>query len=531
MKQDIQPLVSQTYALGLSIPQAPRAFDDNKDELQQLRMPPPSEPRKFDERDLPSRPGRRGHEPSTKFTGSNTTPIGDKRLARDSSSADPSISPVVDRYRQRVSSVNDTPARGRYDDYSQSSSRAASYQSASPVDHLRTLPPVSEPPLRRGPRDETRESVDKISPPSNNLGLPRLPPMEWEQVTSRQATERSGRPTRFGPERGQALTPIDTEPRKWLTREEAERSGLGHNAAITPSGRSINGLPTPSLSARGRDQQNPDVDHFTHDSSYRDVGDNITQSSLNTVGQTRRDDSHRDRWERPSNLNERPSLEGRLSATSEYPVSDSYRASSGHRRSAHDRMKNSRRDTPREFSENQLPQRRFNSIEESDRSVAKAHSDRARLVVSHSESIASGHTQFAAALPNPVKIKRRGKSPERNADYREGNDSFSDNANLIRIGASIVEDSIVRPAAVRRGGSLLDRLTEPTTDLVTSTTQTSLRDRVDGPLTGVAGLPARPPAELTFDVLSANDGGGAKTGRGPPRRRSGAKPRKGRRGA
>jgi hypothetical protein len=53
------------------------------------------------------------------------------------------------------------------------------------------------------------------------------------------------------------------------------------------------------------------------------------------------------------------------------------------------------------------------------------------------------------------------------------------------------------PSPPMRGTTLLDRLTEPGSDSQISAS--SLRDRVKPPLSGIAGLPPRPPTDLGFD--------------------------------
>ncbi|KAI0702002.1 hypothetical protein BC835DRAFT_149643 [Cytidiella melzeri] len=442
-----------------------------------------------EKRDVAPRPSN----PPPKITGSNNTPIGDRRPTREHSGGrDSPAGPEANRYRQQPSPIYSEAEKSRYpDDLSRAPSRSASYHSGSPVDRLKVLPPVTEPSSRW---PDARISKDFPSPPPHHPPSPRLSPADLDsnRMARKDAAERSVRTTRFGPGPDQILPATDTQPRKWLTREEAERSGLAVQTPSTSTGRSFNARPPSPSAPSSRDERRlHEAGRQADDKGRRSFEDPAgKQRTFETFG-SRREETRTDNSPGDRPVTERPSLEGRLSST---------------------------RGRDAVSFEDRLLDR--SAVDESERATIKTHPDRARFLVSSPQLSEPLAFTNGARSSHTSKSRRKGRPFEQNGGVSVSQD---DHDTLAESKDSDVQRAAPDSPPARPGATLLDRLTEPTTD---RSSPSSLRDRVHPPVSGIAGLPPRPPAELSYDAINSNDGG-SKGGRGPPRRRS-AKPRKGR---
>lgn len=236
---------------------------------------------------------------------------------------------------------------------------------------------------------------------------------------------------------------VDNEARKWLTREEAERSGLPVNA---PTRRVSNARPPspPPVPSRDQRRAEPGIDRYVSERRYPSPED---RRRAVDVGGSRRDDLYPDNGggER-SVYNERPSLEGRLSRDNDIPFADRL-------------------------------------------------SDTALTV---------------ERPPSPIKGRRKGRQSRQNGLARGDRDvhrEFQD--------AEVVRNAEPVYPVAKQSTPLLARLTEPGPGRV----GTSLRDRVDLPLSGLASLPARPLVDPALDINdSAERNGRRRHGRKGGRR-------------
>ncbi|KAF7796156.1 hypothetical protein EIP86_007330 [Pleurotus ostreatoroseus] len=399
----------------------------------------------------------------------------------------------------------------------------------SPTTHRKPLPPDS---VHRMSSIETRGVLDKGFQGPSTLPVSSQPPPA--DKPPKVSSERSGRPSRFGPEPTHSIPPPpqsqpQAEERVWLTREESQR--LERDAERNEL---YGQVKSPVLA---RKQNEPYTRLRPGDRPQRQYEQ--PQGPPQQVNQNRYPDN-RQRG-RP------PSLERRLSSKvypsphldpprsrsyRDGPVGDEDTRQDGrpalmHRKSAH--LSRTGLDV-----HGDEPQRERDASPGS----TKVHPDRVRLISdpppdeldrrsedrrSYPEPSMHPHpsrpVDHSPTSKHPVRLRRPGKSPEREDSWR-----------LLERPISIHDFEPIPPQhqPVQRGGSLLDRLTLDSPPATLPGPSPSLRDRVELPMKRIHedphGLPARPPAEVTNDVESGFDG----RGRGNGRKRGSGKLKRGR---
>ncbi|KAI0341394.1 hypothetical protein BDW22DRAFT_299545 [Trametopsis cervina] len=429
-----------------------QSYDYRKD-----RVSSQSGPKNTEQRDIPPRSSRWG-EPSAQNTGSNTAPPRAGRPPGGQHAPDLNPTHVAERprYHQGPSEFSE---RSRFDkDHDKPSTRSSSYKSTSPVDRLKVLPVVNEAGTRWPGREEAHKTMD------DSPALPSRPALnerDADQSGMHKGVDKSARPTRFGPERTQSVAAADNEPRQWLTREEAARSGLVQPTSHT---RGPNVAPVPTSRHPGR---RVDMEHtkYGNEAAYSPTEQRTPVQPPPDAVAFRRNEGREDiRRDRRSSVVERPSLEGRLSST---------------------------RDRDRVSHDDRQPDRSSNGYDDQGRFATHPHPERTRSMAPPPTT----DPEMFDGRANAIKNRRKARPSEQNGGSGFPRDSDRD--------APYIVDSDSGTAPPRRGGSLLDRLTEPTHDV--SGPPPSLRQRVDGPLTGIAGLPARPPAEVTLNAINATE--------------------------
>ncbi|KAI0071407.1 hypothetical protein K474DRAFT_628817 [Panus rudis PR-1116 ss-1] len=514
----------------------PSRFDDVRDYPpggSSARRNEPLESRMQDTRDPPvPRQGRGAPAgPQVKLSGTNATPIGTRRNVPTGPMADSPVTPQppADRFRGPPTSE---PA-GRF-----SGQQARGYpEEKSPTTRYREpLPPADAP--------HRRHSMSSRDLPPEPLTVNTQSVSESSRRNSNLSQNDRPRSSRFGPER--SATPPQNEARVWMTRQESLE--LSRTAMSGPSSAS-------SWSATFETEE-----RFVRQVEANPVPpqrDGYTPPGPARQNQRRRNDAEpiRERAA-PRDVPPSRSLEGRISRFDDAPpehddvrgAGRSYNDDEGYNRErgydsreSHSQSQSQPQRAPINWDRLQTghtPPRRTMTPPPPTQAQPRPHPERARFVDPHPlPPPPIPKPDFPLPPPPPI-VKSNSKAPARGnrrqgpggrspvvgSDMREGNGSaYVDGRDESMGPPHFNHDDHLRPP-VKRGGSLLERLS-----LEEPPNTNSLRDRVD---TGksMERDPGPPGGSASNDegmgVAVDGDASPVKGGRG--RRRTG-KPRRGRR--